>query len=288
MGDTAVMLVSEQLERDDLVRCVGRVEELGFNAIWLPELFGREPLATAGYLLAQTKKVNIGTGIANVYARDATAMAQARQTLAELSGGRFLLGLGVSNPMLNGSRGHEWEPPVSKMTSYLAEMAEIDVQGPKPKRPAPLYVAAHGPKLQALAASMADGILTWLMPVEHTRAARSAIGAERSLNAAAMFLLCDEPDRARQLARRAISMYVRLDYYHRAWSQLGFSDEDFENGGSDRLIDSIVAWGTEDQLAARVREYRDAGASEVIVVPIGSGAAEAGPDWRVLEAVVQT
>src|SRR5690349_20519050 len=114
-----ILIATEGFESAGLVAFAQALEQRGYESMWLPELFGREPFATAGYLLGRTQRIAIGTGIANVYVRDAHATARARQSLAELSGGRFMLGLGVSNAALNRSRGHTWEPPLTKMTAYL-------------------------------------------------------------------------------------------------------------------------------------------------------------------------
>ena len=82
--------------------------------------------------------------------------AQARQTLAELSGGRFVLGLGVSHPPMAVARGHEWISPVAKMRGYLEALRETRVQSPQPAEQAPIFVAAHGPGLL--------GVAGWLSP----------------------------------------------------------------------------------------------------------------------------
>ena len=113
-----------------LVEYVLRLESLGYEELWLPEIAGREPFSTAGYLLAKTNKIKISSGIANVYARDADASAQAANTLNEFSNGRFSLGLGVSHPLLVEPRGHEWVPPVKKMNSYLERLLSAPLQSP--------------------------------------------------------------------------------------------------------------------------------------------------------------
>src|SRR5262245_5116906 len=147
-----VLIATEGFESAALVEFACTLEQRGYDSFWLPELFGREPFATAGYLLGRTERVAIGTAIANVYVRDAHATAQARQSLAELSGGRFLLGLGVSNAGLNTSRGHVWQPPLKKMTAYLDAMDAITVAAPRPALRCPTHLAAHGPQLQRLGA----------------------------------------------------------------------------------------------------------------------------------------
>lgn len=279
-----VILMTEQFRSAALADVVRSIEAMGFESLWLPELFGREPFATAGWLLGQTARITIATGIANVYVRDAHAMAQARHTLAELSGGRFVLGLGVSNAGLNTARGHVWEQPLPKLTAYLDALAKVEVTAPAAEAPAPLYIAAHGPALQRLGAQRTDGIITYLMPPEHTRQARTRIGEGPALSAVAGFVFESDAAVARAKARTALAMYMKLDYYHREWRKLGYEDADFANGGSDRLIDALVAWGNADALNARVAEYANAGATRVIVMPFGLKT-KAGLDPRVLEAL---
>ena len=284
MNRRGVLTATEQFQPAALVEFAQALDARGYDSLWLPELFGREPIATAGYLLGKTQRIAVATGIANVYVRDASAMAQARQTLAELSGGRFILGLGVSNAFLNESRGHTWQRPVKKMRSYLDALDAVTVASPAPPHPCPTYLAAHGPQLQGLGATRTNGIITYLMPPEHTRQSRARIGATPELNVVAMFLAETDPVVARRKARAGIKVYVGLDYYHREWRKLGFTDVDFADGGSDGLIDTLVAWGDERTLRDRIAAFEQAGATRVIVMPLGVQT-KSGVDLRVLDAL---
>ncbi len=282
MTETGVILMTEQFRSAELVDVVNHLESLDYTSVWLPELFGREPMATAGYLLGRTRRMKIATGIANVYVRDAHATVQARHTLAELSDGRFMLGLGVSNVGLNAARGHPWEQPVAKLTAYLDAMDKVKVDAPEAARQAPLYIAAHGPLLQKLGAQRTDGIITYLMPPAHTRVSRTRIGSGPVLNTVAAFIAEVDPGIARAKARSALRMYVQLDYYRREWRRLGFSENDFTEGGSDGLIDALVAWGDSEALQRRLTEYTLAGSDRVIVMPLAIKS-RAGLDLTVLE-----
>jgi probable F420-dependent oxidoreductase len=284
MTRRGVLIPTEQFEADALVEFVQGLDRRGYDSVWVPELLGREPMATAGYLLGRTRRIAVGTAIANVYVRDPHATAQARQALAEMSGGRFILGLGVSNSTFNTSRGHTWQPPLSKMRSYLEAMDAVKVMAPAPTVPCRTYIAAHGPQLQRLGAARTDGIITYLMTPEHARQSRARIGPTAELNAVAMFLAEVDPDVARRKARGALKMYVTLDYYHREWRKLGFVDADFANGGSDRLIDAMVAWGGAGDLRARIAAFERAGATRVIVVPLGLQT-KSGLDVAALDAL---
>ncbi len=269
-----------------------RLESLGFEELWLPEIAGREPFSTAGYLLAKTTKIKISSGIANVYARDADASAQAANTLNEFSDGRFSLGLGVSHPLLVEPRGHEWVPPVKKMNSYLDRLKDAPLQSPLASKPAEIVIAGHAPGLQRVAANKADGLFLFLQTVETVKNAKAIIGPEKSLPVAVRCVLDDNPTSARDLARKACAFYMSLPAYHRVWSSLGFEEADWSNGGSDRLVDAICAWGDSETIKKKLKSYIDAGATQLVIYPCNPGedykpdsALSVGWHWELLEAL---
>ena len=282
---TGVMFFTDGLAAADLIEFARRVEAKGLDTLWLPEVFGREVFASAGFLLAATSTLTVASGIANVYARDGLSAAQAAHTLAELSGGRFVLGLGVSNPGIVEGRGGRWEAPVPKLTKYFDAMAAAKVLAPRPASPAPVFLAAHGPRLLDIARERTDGANTYLMPPEHTAMARVRLGPQARLNAVQHCMLWsgEDAEQARGLARRAVQRYVELDYYQRIWGQYGFEADDFEHGGSDRLIDTLVAWGDAEAIAARLALHRDAGADEVVIVPLNPDGGGRAPHWPLLD-----
>jgi len=282
----SVIYFTDSLDAAALEAFALRLEALGYESLWVPEFFGREPFSTVSFVLARTTRLTVATGIANVYARDALVAAQARQTLAELSGGRFVLGLGVSHPPMAEAHGVPWQPPVRKMTAYLDTLEQTEVASPVPARPAPIWIAAHGPKLLALAAARADGANTYLMPPAHTQDARRILGPDKRLNVVVPACLTRDPGRAREVGRKAIGIYLPLPAYRRRWKAWGFEDSDFEKGGSDRLIDSVIAWGGEDEVRARMRAHREAGASHITVSAIN--AEGRGPAWPLFEALAPT
>ncbi|MEM7217028.1 MAG: LLM class flavin-dependent oxidoreductase [Pseudomonadota bacterium] len=273
---------TDRMDRNEFIDYARRADAAGIEWLWLPELFTREPFATAGYLLAATERISLATGIANIYARDPVATVSAASALAELSQDRFLLGLGVSNAGLNEARGHVWQPPVRKLTEYLTAMRAVKLTSPQVH--APVHVAAHGPKMLATVAQHADGANTYLMPLAHVAEARAALGANKALNTMLFCLHDEDPQSARDTARRAVGYYMGLDYYHRAWRSFGFTQSDFDNGGSDALIDAIVAWGDLTAISERVAAQRAAGADQVVIIPIARGGA---PDWALLERLVE-
>jgi probable F420-dependent oxidoreductase len=279
-----VLTFTDGMPRAQLDRYVSNVEELGYDGFWIPELMGREPFATAGFLVARTSRMKIATGIANIYARDAVAAAQARQTLAELSGGRFILGLGVAHPAIAELRGHAWTPPARKMREYLDAIARATVQSPGAAEPAPIVIAAHAPKLIALAAERADGVHTYLMPPEHTRRTRAALGPAKALRVVLPFVPATDPVRARQTIRQDLAFYMQFEAYPRMWRTLGFSEADFVDGGSDRLLDSIVGWGDPSRIRASIDRHLEAGATQVLLGVLGSPP-DSDAAWEMLVAL---
>ena len=275
-----VLFNTDRLNNDEFVHYAKRLDTLGYESLWLPELFTRDPFAAAGYLLAETQNIMLASGIANIYARDPAATVSAASTLQELSDGRFILGLGVSNAGLNKARGHVWQNPISKLQDYLNAMAKVKLSCAQAT--APIHVAAHGPKMLKTVAELADGANTYLMPPNHVTIAREALGPSAELNTMISCLLDDNPETARQTARKSLVFYMDLDYYHRAWRSFGFDNADFENGGSDRLIDTIVAWGDLVAVKQRIQQQFDNGASRVVVIPMGAGMG-GQPDWHLLE-----
>ena len=269
-----VLTMLDKHNASQMTTYVKQLESLGYDSFWIPELFGREPFVTAAHLLNHTSRITLATGIANIYVRDVHAIAQGRDTLAELSAGRFILGVGVSNVGLNETRGHLWQPPLVKMRNFLDKLAAIKVQSAAAAASAPLILAAHGPQLQQLGAERCDGILTYLMSVEHTRRSRAQLGPSAELNVVCAMLAQTDASIARRIARSTLAYYLTLDYYHREWRKLGYSDADFADGGSDQLIDMLVAWGDAAALEARLAAHITAGATRVIVMPVDPASTE--------------
>jgi probable F420-dependent oxidoreductase len=244
-----------------------RVQQWGYSALWIPEAFGRDPLTHGAWLLSRTDRLIVASGIANIYARDALAMRSAQLALAEQSNGRFLLGVGVSHArMVEEIRGHHYDPkPVSRMRSYLEQMAAARYVAPAPAERPPTVLAALGPRMLALAGELADGAHPYNVPPEHTAEARRLLGPGKWLCTEQKVLLERDPARARGLARQAIGFYLSAPNYANNLRRLGFDDGDLAGGGSDRLVDALVAWGDIDAIRKRIQEHWDAGADHVCV-----------------------
>jgi len=285
LGKIGVWYFTETLTAAQAAEAAQRIESLGYGAFWIPEAIGRHPFAHAAWLLAKTERLVVATGIANIYARDAAATAAAQKTLAEQSGGRFLLGLGVSHrPMVEGVRGHVYASPVATMRAYLERMEKAPYAAFPPAEAPPTVLAALGPKMLQLAATKTKGAHPYFTTPEHTAMARKTMGPDAWLCVEQKVLLETDPAKARNLARLTAAIYLGLENYRNNWKRLGFADSDFANGGSDRFIDATVAWGDVSVLQKRVRAHLDAGASHVCIQPINPSG-QPVPDWKVLEAL---
>jgi probable F420-dependent oxidoreductase len=253
-------------------RAAQLIEELGFGALWVAEAVGRDPLVASAVLLSATKRIPLATGIANIYARDPMAMAAGQKTLAEAYPGRFLLGLGVSHAhLVSNVRKHDYSKPYSYMVDYLAQMDESLFMARGPEEDPGRVLAALGPKMLQLAAESANGAHPYFTTPEHTKIARDTKGADALLAPEQMVVLETDPVEARHIARAGMAVYLRAPNYLNNLARLGFDDADIADGGSDRLVDAIVAWGSEAQIAARVAEHHDAGADHVCVQVLQDG-----------------
>ena len=243
---------------------VGELESLGYGTVWIPEAVGREALSSAALLLGGGSRIVVGTGIANLWARDAMAMAAGHKTITSAYPDRFLLGIGVSHqPAVEAMRGHDYGRPVATRRAYLDAMdCALYFALPPPTEPVRV-LAALGPKMLALAAEKASGAHPYFVPPEHTAQARELLGPARLLAPEQAVVLETDPARAREVARKHMSIYIGLPNYANNLRRLGFTEEDLTPPGSDRLVDAIVAWGDEDAVVRRVAEHRAAGADHV-------------------------
>ena len=262
------------------------IERLGFRTLWIPEAIGREAFAHSALLLAGTERLIVATGIANVWARDAMAMAAAQKTLAEAYPGRFLLGMGVSHaPLVAGMRGHDYDKPLTYLRRYLDAMDAAPFMAVAPPEPPPRVLASLHPKSLELARERAWGSHPYFVPPEHTARARKILGPGKLLAPEQMVCFETEPSVARAVARQAMQTYLGLPNYVRNLRALGFSDADVANGGSDRLVDAIVVWGGIDAIVKRVKAHHDAGADHVCLQALRQNPAELPRDeWREIAA----
>jgi probable F420-dependent oxidoreductase len=240
-------------------------EDLGYGAVWFPESIGsKEAFSHAAVLLAGSPTIAVATGIANIHARDAAAMAAGARTLGEAYPGRFVLGIGVSHAPSVAKRGGTYGKPVASMRAYLDGMDAADWTGPASADRPPLVLAALGPRMLELAAERADGAHPYFAPVEHTRIARDVLGPAPVLAVEMTAVLETDRKASREVARGFARRYLDSVNYANNLRRLGFTDDDIA-AGSDRLIDAVVAQGDAATVAERVRAHLDAGADHVCV-----------------------
>ena len=263
-----------------------KIEQLGYSALWIPETVGRHPFVHAGWLLSQTSKLIVGTGIASIYNRDPGAAIAGAKSLAEQSGNRFILGLGVSHqPLVEGVRGHDYGKPYSTMKTYLEAMTGAPYSAVPPSEEPPVVIAALGPKMLGLAAEKANGAHPYFTTPEHTRQAREIMGPDAMLCVEQKVVLEPDANKARELARNIARIYTGLPNYRNNWIRLGFAEDEIDDGGNDRFIDATFAHGSLDVIKARVQEHLDAGASHVCVQPVNPNGVFGDPHIEVLEGL---
>lgn len=247
-----------------------RLEGLGYSALWAGELSGREALTQAGLLLAGTSRMAVGTGVASVYGRDPVTMAQAQRTLLEAYGERFVLGLGISHPMVvEQMRGLKFTSRVPTMRAYLEAMDAAPFGPPGAPRRGPRVIGAVGPRMTELAARSSSGVLPLGMPVRHTAQVREQYGPGPFIGVVVPVDLGGGNADQRALSYVAESLPNRAHLLR----ALGYST-DLAGPGGRRLVEAIVAHGGVDEVARRIREHQEAGADHValsMISPPGSG-----------------
>lgn len=247
-----------------------RVEALGYGALWLPETTGREPFTLLGLLAAETDRLVLGTSIVSIWGRDAQTTHMAAATMTEATGGRFVLGLGVSHPhMTTRLHGQAFDRPLGRMRDYIAAYRAAIYRGPGADAPtAPILIAALRERMTDLAATEADGAFPYLVLPERVAWMRQRLNAaspDRRPLLAVTLPVAPAGDRA--AARGYLKPYLRTPTYHASWEIQGFGPDDWEQPGSDRLVDAMVADGAADA-RQRLNALHVAGADHVAIIPI--------------------
>ncbi|HEY3765093.1 MAG TPA: TIGR03620 family F420-dependent LLM class oxidoreductase [Gaiellales bacterium] len=263
------------------------IEALGYPALWIGETpVNKEAFVHSGILLAATSEIAIATGIASIYARDPSATNAARNALGEAYGGRFVLGLGVSHAPAVHQRGHDYERPVTAMRGYLDALDSAGYLAPAPEHPVPLVLAALRRRMLELARDRTHGAHPYLVTPGHSARARAVLGSGPVLAPEQGVVLETDPGKARAVAREHLTNYMRLPNYTNSWREDGFGDADFADGGSDRLVDALIAWGDADAIAERVRAHHAAGADHVCIQPVIRDLDRAMAELRALAPVL--
>ncbi|MFE6620979.1 TIGR03620 family F420-dependent LLM class oxidoreductase [Streptomyces sp. NPDC057740] len=253
------------------------LEQLGWRALWFPELGGREALTQAGYLLSRTERLHVVNGIAQIWSRTAGATHAASTLLADAHPGRHVLGLGFGGERRPGVK------PLAAMAGYVDELDALAKESsvPAPGTPVRRVLAAYGPKMLALARDRSAGAHTYHVNTAHTAQAREVLGPDAFLGVEHPVLLERDPDTARATAREHLRPYLETPYNIAKFRRLGYSDEEIAHGGSDRLVDDLVFWGDLDTVADKLHAHVRAGADHVAVQVIGTApGSTAMPHWR--------
>ena len=266
LGRLGVWYPVDRLDGAGIRGFAGLVESLGYDALWYPESRGYESLSVAGFMLAATRTLKLGSSIASIYARDAFTAGRGLASLRGLYGDRFILGLGVSHvPMVEGVRGHHYEKPVPAMRAYLDG---IDKALGAEAAGAPVALAALGPLMLKLSAARTRGALPYNVTPAHTAEAARLLGPGKWLAVEQKVCLETDAAKARALGRAELARYMRLDNYRNNWLRLGFTEAELEGGGSDRFIDAMVLWGDAATIQRGLRAHFDAGATHVCLQPV--------------------
>jgi probable F420-dependent oxidoreductase len=258
------------------------LDELGFTALWIPDV-GGPVLESVGHLLAATKRTVIATGILNLWMHSPTDVAESYAALTDEHGQRFLLGIGVSHaPLIDAGNPGRYRKPLAATTEFLDGLDGA-------LRPVPAdgrVLAALGPKMLALSASRARGAHPYLVTPEHTAAARATLGEGPLLLPEQSVILSDSADEAHSIGTDWLRAYLALPNYANNLLRSGFSEDDLTQV-SDRLFDAIIAWGDEDAILRRVAEHRSAGADHVCLqVLMADPTAYPREQWRRIAAAV--
>jgi probable F420-dependent oxidoreductase len=270
MGPYAV--TSSEFDRLPLARwreLAGELEATGFGALWLPEVLGREAFTTAHVTLASTERIVVASGVARALERVPKSAAAAQRSLWEAYPGRYLLGLGVSPASRERGQG-----PLPFLRDYLAEMDRTDLGFPGGEARPPRVIGAYSEGLMRLAGTHADGLLTVLVPPRHTALARSLLGPEPFLAVSQWVSLETDRSAAHAAARQALDYYLGLPHQLRKFRALGFDDADLARPGSDRLLESVLAWGSIGAVRDRLEAHLEAGADQVVLGAIAPSVRE--------------
>lgn len=269
----------------EVVRLAQDLERWGYGTLWIPDALARDQFVELTAVACETTDLKLATGIVSIYSRDPLTMVGCRNALDEVSGGRFLLGLGVSHgEVVSGVRQHHYGRPLSAMRSYLDQMAEVPYNSPPVETRGLVVLAALQDRMIRLAGERTDGAHPFYVTPEHTAQARAIMGPGPLLAPEQHVLFIQDVSEARRVARQHMALHLRLANYRNYLLATGYTEEDFENGGSDRLVDAIVAWGDETAIMKRVEEHWSNGADHVCIQPLTRDG-EFGIDRETLEAL---
>jgi probable F420-dependent oxidoreductase len=245
-------------------------EAAGMGTFWLG---GSPRLAQVRPLLEGSEKLTIATSVVNIWAYDPADLVREYAELEADFPGRVCVGIGVGHPEATS----DYKRPLSALEGFLDGVDDAPAPIPVGRR----IVAALGPKMLAMSARRSLGTIPYFSSVDHTRAARAAVGPDALVIPELAYVLDEDVERARATARRYAEIYLGLSNYTNALLDHGFEQADIEDGGSDRLIDHVIPHGTAAEVAALVRAHREAGADHVALQALGADRVP-GAEWAAL------
>ncbi len=262
----------------EVADAAGELEELGYSALWIPDV-GGDVFGAVEHLLKATTTTTVATGVLNLWKHSAEETAEAHDRLTKEYDDRFLVGIGVSHAaLIDADQPGRYRKPLAAMAAFLDALDSAPTPLPLSRR----VLAALGPKMLELARARAAGAHPYNVTPEHTAFARTALGPAALLLPEQMVALATDAGEAHGIARDGLRHYMNLPNYTNNLRRFGFGDEDFADGGSDRLLDALVAWGSPERIAARVREHQDAGANHVCIQVLGVSGRLPQAEWREL------
>jgi probable F420-dependent oxidoreductase len=276
---------SSQLRYGDpseAAEAAAELEELGFTALWIPDVGGGPVLDSVGRLLSSTTEVVIATGILNLWMHEPADVAASYTSLSEKHGDRFLLGIGVSHaPLIDEKEPGRFRKPLATTRAYLDALDAADKPVPVESR----VLAALGPKMLELAATRSRGAHPYFVTPDHTQYARELLGDGPLLLPEQTVLMTDDRAEARAIGTDWLRAYLVLPNYANNLLRSGFTQEDLDSV-SDRLFDAIIAWGDEEAVLRRVDEHRAAGADHVCVQVLTADPQFPREQWRRLASAL--
>ncbi len=260
---------------------VGRIaEELGYDAVWIADVRG--DLTILGELLAATKHIRAGSAVLSMWDLEPSAAAAAWAAVDSAGPGRAFAGIGVSHAAIAERSNHVYDKPLTRLRGYLDELDAMDTGIPHAQR----LIGANGPKMLQLAGERTAGALTYLVTPERTAAQRRELGPDGLLAPEVKVALAADRRGARELAREHLAVYLTLPNYLGNLERMGFTAEDFADGGSDRLVDTLVVGPDVEDVVRRIAEHRDAGADHVCLQVLSTGGTLPLDQWRRLAPAV--
>ncbi|MCD0484120.1 TIGR03620 family F420-dependent LLM class oxidoreductase [Streptacidiphilus sp. ASG 303] len=283
VGRTGIWSIELRTEAPGAIQdAAAELDAMGWGALWIPGLGGGDIIGDAERLLSVTGGTKVAVGVLSIWRHRAAEMAAGHARLRERYGSRLMLGLGVSDPAAAREAGRDYRP-LSDMGGYLDELDAAPAPVPSDER----LMAALGPRMVQLAARRTAGVHPFLVTPEYSAATRELLGEGPLLAPYQAVVLDPDPITARAAARDFLGMFLSMGHYARNLLRQGFTEEDLADGGSDPLIDSVVAWGDVEAVGNRVRAHHQAGADHVCLHVLGGDSGMPLPQWRELAALAR-